>query len=426
MVGNECGNDKVGKVFHRTNNKAQKKYAQFMSKKMKIIYLFTSPSLNGSSVQTKVLNQIKYLNLAGADCRGAFFSTEVKEVTALNEHVDLIPIKKCEWKYFRKIGQRRLLDRAMFEYLKTKESQTDVFYLRYPGASKGLYKLSSRFGGKIVTEHQSKELEEIKTHAINNTFGIRPSKFMSWIQYSISPILNEDYYGKKIRKKIKAAVSVTREIVNYQLEKGVKKSFFISNGIVVSNYNVRKISDQLSPKPIKVIYMKGGNGDVPWSGLDRLIDSINSQTENKILIELIIAGRPEVKYDKFSFINQVGYKTKEELDDLINNVHIGLNHLGLHRIGLHESSNLKVREYFSRGLPFINASIDDDIKESEFVMQVPSNDEKIDLERISKFIKKILEDNLHPQKMRKYAEEHLDYEVKMKKLYVELLKLKNA
>jgi hypothetical protein len=390
---------------------------------MKIIYLFTSSSIRGSSVQSKVQNQIKYLNLAGSECRGAFFCSEVIEITALNEQVDLIPVEKCNWKFFAKLGQRRLLDRVMYEFIKNKENQTDIFYLRYPSATRRLYKIAKRFGGKIVTEHQSKELKEIKIQAKNNPFGFKLSILFSWFLYNFLPVYNEMFFGKKIRKNIIASVSVTKEIGKYQKQKGVKKSLFISNGIDVSCYKVRNISSKLGLNKIKILYIKGGSSEVPWSGIERLIDSINSQTENKILIELIIAGRPEVKYNKFSFINQVGYKTKEELDELINNVHIGLNHLGLHRIGLHESSNLKVREYFSRGLPFINASIDDDINESEFVMQVPSNDEKIDLERISKFIKKILEDNLHPQKMRKYAEEHLDYEVKMKQLFTKLQNL---
>ena len=72
-----------------------------MRNKLKIIYLFTSPSLKGSSVHTKVLNQIKYLNKAGTECRGAFFSTEVNEITYLNEYADLIPVEKCLWKYFK-------------------------------------------------------------------------------------------------------------------------------------------------------------------------------------------------------------------------------------------------------------------------------------------------------------------------------------
>jgi hypothetical protein len=139
---------------------------------MKIIYLFTSPSLRGSSVQTKVLNQIKYLNVAGADCRGAFFSTEVKEITPLNEQVDLIPVAKCNWKYFAKVGQRRLLDKTMFDFIEANNNNTDIFYLRYPGASKGLYTIAKQFGSKRVSEHQSKEIDEIKSFKSQHPFGL--------------------------------------------------------------------------------------------------------------------------------------------------------------------------------------------------------------------------------------------------------------
>jgi len=393
---------------------------------LRILYLFTSPSLKGSSVQTKVLNQIKYLNLAGAECRGAFFSTEVKEVTPLNEQVDLIPVEKCEWKYFRKIGQRRILDKALYAFIQQHFANTDIFYLRYPGASIGLYKTAKKFGNKIVTEHQSKELEEIKTQSYSNSFGLKPSLFFSWLQYNKIPMFNESFYGLRFRNQIKAAVSVTKEIGNYQQSKGINKSIVISNGINVSNYRVRNISKLKDTTLIKVLYLKGGSTDVPWSGLERLIGSIKNVGTNGSFFELIIAGKPEKKFEKYPFINQTGYKTGQELEELIDNVHIGVNHLGLHKIGLYESSNIKVREYFSRGLPFINASIDEDIIGNEFVLQVPSNDEIINLELITQFARNVLSDTEHPQKMREYAEAQLDYGVKMGRLYSEVLKLQNA
>jgi hypothetical protein len=41
--------------------------------------------------------------------------------------------------------------------------------------------------------------------------------------------------------------------------------------------------------------------------------------------------------------------------------------------------------------------------------------------KVVEFAQKVLSDPNHPQKMRKYAEEHLDYEVKMKKLLQNLI-----
>jgi len=393
---------------------------------MKIIYIFTSPSLKGSSVQTKVLNQIKYLNKAGADCRGAFFSTEVKEITTFNEFVDLIPVPKCNWKYFRKIGQRRILDMILLEYIKGRYNNTDIFYLRYPLASKGLYTIAKKFGGKIVTEHQSKEIQEISLDTQNNSFGIRPSHLLSWIQYKQLPLYLEKKYGYLIRNRIKATVSVTNEIGHFQKKAGSRKSIIVSNGIDVKSYPVRNVENISKSTTFKILYLKGGSSDVPWSGLERLINSINSNQKRKNIFELIIAGKPEEKFESYSFIKQLGYVKEPELTKLINSVHLGLNHLALYKIGLSESSNIKAREYFSRGLPFINASFDMDIEKNNFVLQVTNDNTIINLTNIEMFIKEIYSDRSHAFKMRKYAEAYLDYEVKMKKLYSELIRINYA
>jgi hypothetical protein len=83
-------------------------------KNLSIKYIFTSPLLNGYSVQTKILNQISFLNKAGADCKGIFFSTEVKEITQIDINSSFYPVKECEWSYFKKIGQRIILKSGLY------------------------------------------------------------------------------------------------------------------------------------------------------------------------------------------------------------------------------------------------------------------------------------------------------------------------
>ena len=112
----------------------------------------------------------------------------------------------------------------------------------------------------------------------------------------------------------------------------------------------------------------------------------------------------------------------------LHDMHFGVATLGLYRKGLNQTTTIKVREYTAQGLPFFYAYSDPDLNEEskEFALEFPNDNSIIDMEKIIEFARKALEDKGLPQKMRKYAEEHLDYEVKMKKLYVELLKLKNA
>jgi glycosyltransferase involved in cell wall biosynthesis len=391
---------------------------------MKIIYIFASPSLRGSSVQIKVLNQIKYLNKAGADCRGAFFSTEVKEITPLNEYVELIPVEKCIWKYFRIIGQRKNLDKKIFSFIKTHHQEVDLFYVRYYGSSKKLAEIGDEFGDKIVSEHQSKELDEIKSGAHLNPFGLKLSNLLSWYLYNYRPIHSERKWGVKFVKKIRSVVTITNELSNYHKKKGAKNVVVSANGIAVNDFQT--IQSQEVKSPIRILFLKGTSTNAAWNGIERLIKSIDQYNFDNKNIQLVICGHYiEGEISQRDYIQHLGYLNKEELDKLINSIHIGVSTLALYKKNLEQAAVLKTREYIARGLPFIYAYTDPDLNEEskEFALVFPNDDSLIDMEKVIEFAQKVLSDIELPQKMRKYAEEHLDYEVKMKKLYQELLKL---
>lgn len=390
-------------------------------KNLSIKYIFTTPSLKGSSVQTKVVNQIKFLNKAGANCEGVFFTTEVSEIIPLNEFINLIPVKKCKWKYFRSIGQKLILDKAIHDYIQRDYLTLDLVYIRFPGSSFLLYKISKKFGKKIISEHQSKEIEEIKSLAKDNIFGIKPSKFLSWFQYNFVPIFNEILFGRLFVKNIAGVVTVTKEIGDYQKKKGAKVVIVIPNGINVKNYNIKKINS--FSFPLKIIFLKGTSNNAPWNGIDRLINSIDDLENSHEKIKLIICGHLiKGEIPERGYIEIVGYKNKLEIDQLLQEVHIGVSTLSLFKKELKEASTLKTREYIARGLPFFYAYTDPDLNEEskEFALEFPNDDSLIDMEKVIEFAKKALEDKDLPQKMRKYAEEHLDYEVKMKQLYIKL------
>lgn len=378
----------------------------------------------GSSVQTKVLNQIKYLNKAGADCRGAFFSTEVKAITPLNENVDLIPVENCKWKYFHIIGQRRLLDKAIFNFLKSKAFQTDIFYLRYPGASKGLYQIAKKFGSKIVSEHQSNEVAEIKSFKNQHPFGLKISKLISWYLYYYLPILNENKWGILFAQKINSIVTITNELANYQRFKGCQNVIVSANGIGVKDYDTRSINKFNGT--LKLLFLKGTSSNAGWNGISRLIDSIDKFEGISNEIKVIICGHLiEGEIPQRNYIEHKGYLKKEELNQLFDQVHIGVSTLALYKKDLQEAAVLKTREYTARGLPFIYAYSDPDLDEDskEFALKFPNDSSFIDIQKVIDFAHKTLEDNAIPQKMRKYAEQHLDFEIKMNELYLELKKL---
>jgi hypothetical protein len=401
---------------------------------MKIIYLFTSPSLKGSSVQTKVLNQIKYLNLAGAECRGAFFSTEVKEITPFNEYVDLIPVEKCSLKYFRASGQKRNTMLAVLGYANSKFQDIDFFYFRYPEAGSLLASFTKQFGSKTVFEHLSIEEKEIQLHAKENPFGLRPSVLFSWLEYTLLPLWRESKYGMIIRNKAKLGICNSNEIAEWQNKKSKGSYTCVVGGDAVEIESYPLIKRPLIQNELKLVFLKGASTSADFNGLDRIIKSIKGY-KGDTQIKLYILGhqlKAEEEIIKQLSVEQniilLPAKSGKELFSFLEKIHLGIGTLGLYRKGLDATTTIKLREYTALGLPFIYAYTDPDLHEysKEFALEFPNDDSIIDMQKVIDFAQKVHSDPQHPKKMRQYAEEHLDYKVKMKKLYVELLKLKNA
>jgi hypothetical protein len=69
----------------------------------RMAYIFMSASNAGSSVQDKVLNQIKALNAIGIDCKGLFFSTD--ELQNFPEYILPIQVSQTDAKWFVKTSK---------------------------------------------------------------------------------------------------------------------------------------------------------------------------------------------------------------------------------------------------------------------------------------------------------------------------------
>lgn len=396
---------------------------------MKIVYLFSSPSIKGSSVQNKVLSQINGLNSNVDSCTGVFFIKETNVELPKIEGVEFIKYPANHRKFFRDIAERKNLDKAIYNYINQHYNNVDFFYFRYPGASRFLFKTAKKFGKKIVSEHQGKEISEILSASDQNPFGFRPSKLIGWIQYQLLPLYNEKIWGVYFAKKIKTIVAVTDEIGIYQKNKGCKNVIVCSNGINVSQFPIRKIP--VLEEEIRLLFLKGTAGVSAWNGLDRITNSLqqyylnNPNPSDKI--KLLIGGHiidnevPESEY-----IEQLGYLNKESIDKLANQVHLGVSTMALYKKNLEEAAVLKTREYIARGIPFIYAAKDPDLNEvaSDFYLKFSNDETLLDMKKVIEFVKKINSDPLHPQKMREYAEKHLDYKAKMKKLKELLINIK--
>ena len=282
----------------------------------------------------------------------------------------------------------------------------DLVYARYPGGDSVFHRFAVKYGNLIVSEHQSLETQELRTARK----GFR--------------LLSEEIYGKKVLRTLSGIVGVTQEICDYEVARsGVPgKPYLVSgNGIDVDSVPVRT-PPEYDGKNLDLLCVAQV---AKWHGLDRLIKGIAEYRGNENVRLHIVGDGSEIpnlkklvtdlKLGDSVFFH--GFKTGEELDVLFDKCHIAIGSLGAHRKGLTETSELKAREYCSRGIPFFCSVPDADFPEDfPYALRVPSVEETIDMNKILTFVKSVCCDQRHPHIMREYALENLDWSIKMKRL----------
>ena len=235
----------------------------------------------------------------------------------------------------------------------------------------------------------------------------------------------EYFFGNFVRYQADAGIGVTNEIMETQRKKigNKNKSFItIANGIEVDSIHLRSPPTSINDNNFAMICVANVS---PWHGLDRLILGI-AQYSGKYSIKLHIVGKgTEINNLKTlcqqkNICNHIlfhGFLSGINLDRLFEESHVAVGSLGIHRKGLSQTSELKAREYCARGIPYIIACSDPDFADDfPYILRLPADESPIDMEQVIMFTLRVCQDTNHPQKMRQYAIENLDWSIKMKKL----------
>lgn len=375
---------------------------------MQLIYFHTYGGEIDNGINKKIFAQASQLYTLGID----FSLVLLGGIINNYPHYNFIHYLSINDRYFlkiqifRRLYRQYLAKKYIIHVLKSSGSGT-ILLLRYPLPILLLpYELPTQRNCKIILECNSIEINEQK-------------KLRSYISY-----YKELFLGQEFRKRCDAIVGVTDEITQYQLNRlgNFKKPHItIGNGFEVDSVPIRQPPPD-SSLTIKMICVSNVS---TWHGIDRLIQG-TAEYNGPIKIKIHLVGDgPEVPHlkkmiDHLKINDRVvfhGFTTGEDLDHIFDQCHIAIGSLGLHRIGLKEASILKAREYCSRGIPYITAYNDPDFTDDfPFILKLPSDENSIDMEQVLAFTYHVFQDNDHPQKMRLYARENLDWSVKMKKL----------
>ncbi|WP_434290094.1 glycosyltransferase [Clostridium botulinum] len=231
-------------------------------------------------------------------------------------------------------------------------------------------------------------------------------------------MLNIDIYFRKLLNEF-VDMGICYNNVNYIYDIPVCN---IGNGIDVKNINKKNNIRKITDKEINLIAVANISF---WHGYDRLIKGLAEYYKKEHIYKIkfnIIGDGNEIRTlmdiveneNSNTYVKFLGVKKGKELDEIFNSCDIGVGSLGMYRKGLIDGSELKNREYCSRGLPFIFAYDDKDFQQNfKYCMKVNNDNSNIDINSIIEFYEDLKTDNNVIDNMRRYAEENLTWEKKM-------------
>lgn len=296
------------------------------------------------------------------------------------------------------------------EICENEKNNYDLIYMRFNPIFPGFIRLTKKYKGKFVFEHNSIELTEFKAN--KSVYNV----VMSYI------------FDKSIRKNAFGFVAVTDQIYKYQKSLyGQINGICIPNGIDVYKYDVRR-TPKYDGKNINLLFV----GNIRyWHGLDRIMNAIAKYKKNgKRNIHLTICGPINEKDSLTPLIKELnleksvefaGPKSQEELNSYFDKSHLAIGALGCYRKNIEYACTLKNREYLSRGIPIVFSEIDEDLPKKynkKIYYKVANSDDEINMAKIVLFIDHIYKNDAKKltKEIRTFAENNIDYHIKIRKL----------
>lgn len=389
---------------------------------MKVLYLFLDGT-KSPGVISKVKSKIRFLNELGMEVTGIFMNRNITSRSYnAEERIIYLPlsVKPLPHIYNRRFlrdykwyfGSKSYL-KQFYEQLSNEVSKHkfDLILFRYPLSNKYLLRFAEKYRGRIVFEHNSKELVEMEMDA-----G-KPS-----MRYYIPA---EEKFGPLVLAKAKALTGVGNEITAYEVQRSGRNDIrhaVVPNGIDVKSLPVRNAP--VLTDVLKVLFVTGSPS--PWVGIDILLNSLAGYSGSRKLKVYLVGPLSEevsalVSQNNLSeTVVLTGEKRGKELDAYFDECHIAIGTLAMQRVQLNEHSSLKVLEYASRGIPFVISYEETNfapVKDfAPYYLQTTYNGKSIDLNTVVSFAEKVAQNPSHPQEMRSLAEQYLDFSVKMKGL----------
>lgn len=288
------------------------------------------------------------------------------------------------------------------------------------------------FLSKIIDLYEIHTLYYRKAHPSNKLFNLAKKRnLIKIIEIPTYPFENElkkatnkieyNLFWKNGMNKFEDFADIIVAISSDNTLNLGKKFVLISNGIRLEDIKIKNQNKNSSINLLSIANVAF------WHGYDRIIKGLDEyykkNQKKEVYYHCVGEGAElenlknlvkELKLEKYVIFH--GTKVGEELDKIVDDSDIAFGSLGNHRKGLYSDSALKNREYCARGIPFVIASNDQDFPESfPYVFRIPQDDTPVDIDKVINWYEDL--SKKHPDyslEMRKYAEENLSWDAKMK------------
>lgn len=372
----------------------------------KILFIMKYPLEDAYSVKNKFNGQMQAVEALGHE---AYFVAYDHQYTYLIRGEQKTVIKKIwfgDWKQYIHTkaffdlfdSVCRVLKKHSFDMVYMRDCPLDAYGSRMCAK---IGKSGARFVVEIPTYPPERESQP--------TFLRR-----AYIKYS-------RFWWKRAERHTDLFVLIGDQADNYH---GVP-AINIDNGTHVDSHPCRQ------PQPDKdKIHMLALASMSMWHGYDRMIRGIaalDADTKKRVVLDMV-GDEGDGSLTKWKDLTKElgveeqvifhGRKIGKELDGFFNIADVGICSLGLYRIGFSSGSILKLREYTSRGLPFVYAAEDPLVQEDlAFTCKIPNDDTPVDVAKVIGFAQRMREQKDVAAAMREYAREHMSWESQFEKVF---------
>ena len=234
------------------------------------------------------------------------------------------------------------LKRSFYSWLKAVEAKYDILLLRYSVHDRRLAKLMSARQGMVGLVHHSCEVPELL--GLDGLVGRARGA-------------SEAIVGRRTLREADVLLAVTSEIAEYELARAsplqIPTLIYPNGGTETPN----PVIDRRCDVP-ELLFVASHFS--PWQGLDLLLESLGEYDQNIVLHLVGTMNESDARRaqrDSRIFVH--GVADQETIRRIAEPCWAGISSLATERQGLRVACPLKVREYFSMGLPAVGSHLEE-------------------------------------------------------------------